>query len=258
MIYKSIIIFIVSYFLMLSVTFVVAQEEHTPIEAVPVTGGGKQVPQSIITKANEYIISIVGQSYLNQYFESIGSSAYSVDKDGSSYSVLYKYLIPAVDGAVRAQEIIVRLDSKGDIVSYRGPTKPYKFLIDKEQALSIARKNGMYNPTNAEIVWGGQGFQSDSGLITESYMWNVFSDVAEEGTPYVIYIDVDSGNIIGKLTQGSTEIRIAEQSREFTPVGKVIPITSKSRFYTYLYIGVILLLILIFVIYFLLKKKRQF
>jgi len=244
-------------FLILPLIFVVAQQEHKPIEGVPVSGEGKQVPQSIITKANEYIISIVEQSYFNQYFEFIGGSVYSAGKDGSSYSVLYKYLIPMEDVAVSAPEIIVRLDMDGDVVSYRGPTKAYNFLKTKEQVLSIARKNGMYNPTGAEIVYGGQGYQSDSGLITESYMWDVFSDVVEEGTPYVIYIDIDSGNIIGKLAQGSTEIRIGEQSREFTPIGKVMPITTKPTFKSYLYIG-IGLLILIFVIYILLKKKRQF
>ena len=89
----------------------------------------------------------------------------------------------------------------------------------------------MYNPADAEIVYGGRGFQSDLGLITESYMWNTFSDVAEEGTPYVIYIDIDSGNIIGKLTQGYTETRTGGQtikSIKISPTGSEGGIDTKT------------------------------
>jgi len=224
--YNSIILGIILVF-MVSVTIAAAQEtDHKGSELIPVTVE-KQAPQIIITKADEHIISKVGQSYFSEFFEFVNSSSYSQGKDGSSYAVQYKYLIPENNfrTGVGTEQVIVRLSSNGDVVSYQGPLRAYEFVVTKERALSIARKNGMLSPTDAEIVYGGKGFRSDTGLITESYIWNVFSDSAEEGTPYVIYIDVDTEDMIGKLTQGSTEVVPFGQSGEEPPAETQTPST---------------------------------
>ncbi len=203
-------------------------EPSSPEEAKSVTP--EPAPSEIIAKADKYIISIVGQSYFDQYFEPLSSASMAApDKDGSSYSVTYLYTAP--EKVYRAHGADVRLNINGDVVSYKGPDKPYQFLITREQVLNIAKNNGMTNPTDAAITYGGNGLQTDKGPIYESYVWVVSSDTAQQGTPYAMAIDVDSGMVLGRLTQGSTRI---------TPQAGSYGLPTYNPNILFLYVGIIL------------------
>ena len=249
--------------LVMSSAIIFAQGETPAQPSEPIYVPSESAPQWAIIKADEYITSIIGKSYFDQYFQFVGSSSrggsqkspsseYASGSSGSdvkklsAYSVFYRYLIPYEHGS-RAESIYVHLNSDGNIVSYEGPIKPYKFLITKNEVYVIARNNGMVTPTGAEIVYGGIGFQSDTGTINESYVWDVSSNTAEEGTPYVIYINVDSGEVIGRLTQGK---------QKYVPLGTNRNDVGISTGNMYMFLGFGVIIILLIIIYIFLRKKR--
>lgn len=182
-----------------------------------------QAPNEIIEKANQYIISLIGEDYFKDKLVFDKSISYSYSgKDASSYAVIYGYFLG---------QVLVRLNSKGEIVSYQGPTKSYSFNINKEEAIRIAKSRGLQEPIDAQLVYGGTGFGSDTGSITESYMWDISSGRISEGSLEIVYIDIDSGNIIGVKTFERVYLR--EQIEEFNKTDKeynqVVKETNKTN-----------------------------
>ena len=174
---------------------------NPPMKIVEIERGTSVIsaPSEVIEKADQYIISLIGENYFEDKFTLKESFSYPLsEKDRSSYSVIYDYLLG---------KVIVRLDLDKNIVKYQGPTKPYSFSISKEEAIRIAKSNGLQEPITAELVYGGKGYESDTGTITESYMWNVWSDKHSKGDPEIVYIDIDTGNILGVKTYLEVPIR---------------------------------------------------
>lgn len=149
----------------------------------------RPAPDFIIQKANEYIIGFVGKDYFNSYFslndsykivypvESFGKDLYGKDQ----YIVGYFYNIPHKD--VFRRDVGVRFDLDGNIAEYTGPKKPYKFLITKDQAIKIAKQNGIENIEDWGIhAWGN---------------WEVYGPTTSEGWDRnTVYIDVDTGEVL--------------------------------------------------------------
>ncbi len=160
----------------------------------------------IIDKANNYMISLLGEDYFYNNIKFVTSTTQGLNQ----YAVEYRH--PKIDF------IQVRLDVYGNVTSYRGPTKPYSFNLTKEQAIEIAKSYGMMEPIEASLVYGGIGFQTDSGNIYESYMWHLYSKSYRSGRPNIVYIGVDNGEILGA---------------KFFP-GKVKPILETSNIPFYL------------------------
>ncbi len=140
-------------------------------------------PSWIIEKANNYMISLLGEDY---FYNNITLVASSADSD---YAVQYSH--------PNMSFIQVRLDTYGNVTKYRGPTKPYSFNLTEEQAIETAKNQGLMEPIEASIVYGGTGFSTDSGSIYENYMWHLYSGKYRSGRPNIVYVDVDNGNILG-------------------------------------------------------------
>ena len=143
------------------------------------------VSPEIIEKANQYVISLVGEEYFKNKFTLSNLSYHSKN------TIIYDYFLG---------QVTLRLNTEGNVREYQGPTKPYSFNIDKEEAVRIAKSKGLQEPITAQLVYGGLGFDSDAGTITESYMWDVSSQKYSEGNLWIIYVDIDTGDIIGVKT----------------------------------------------------------
>ena len=157
----------------------------------PTTVETEKSPDWIINKAEQYIISLVGKTYYNEHFSLVSSAI--TGKGVTEYLVYYTFDFPenvqnSLGTGVNTMQ--VKLDQKGNIVEYRGPTRAYNFLISKEQAITLAQKAGLKQPTNAEIVFG------KDHEIDEGYVWEVWTDVLNKGELEIVYLDVDTGEVI--------------------------------------------------------------
>ena len=81
----------------------------------------------------------------------------------------------------------------------------------------IARDNGMEEPWEIEIYYGRQGYKSDTHIEPGSYVWGVWSQsCVTTGNIEGVFIDVDTGKVIGKKTSSSTcleELLSAEEPK---------------------------------------------
>lgn len=148
-------------------------------------------PSWVVKRANNYMISLLGEDY---FYNNITFVA-SFFKGPEHYAVEYRH--PNISF------IQVRLDSYGNVTKYIGPTKSYSFNLTEQQAIEIAKNYGLMEPIEAKIVYGSDGFQTDSGSIYENYMWHVSHSGGRSlpaGNLEIVYLDVDNGNVLGKLT----------------------------------------------------------
>lgn len=182
-----------------------SEGEGKPAIGVPIEQ--EPAPDWILNKAKEHIASYVGEKYFNKHIYVKKSwTEPKVDKIGAKYRIYYTYKFK-IKGDLNETfiEFILWLDPNGNLVKYReieyrGPQKPYSFNISKREAEDLAGKQGMENIETTEIVFGLL-FNSNEGRINESYVWYVSSKNPAEGELEVIYIDVDSGEVIGNLTK---------------------------------------------------------
>lgn len=99
--------------------------------------------------------------------------------------------------------IWVVLDDKNTVIEYRGPSKPYKFLLSADDAIAKARAYGLRNVTYATIAI--------SQLVAGGYdvVWAVGSNdlagecrdigAVQECIYRGVYVDVDNGDVVGEF-----------------------------------------------------------
>jgi len=212
----------------------------------------RPAPNSIIQKATTYIINFVGEDYFNSYISL--NDSYKITygptlAEPDHYAVIYSYSIPNKNVYIKAPDsfytpkVYIRFDLDGNITSYDGPNKPYKFLVDEEQALEIAKKNGVENPID--------GYLSQTAGVWEVY--GPFNVVGVE----TIYLDVDTGEVIRRYVDSgvreSSEGEIALPN--LTPVGIWWEIPKEFLYILLTLVSVIIISIIGF-IWFIRHKKR--
>ncbi len=158
-------------------------------------------PSDIISKADNYIVSLIGKDYFMNnlnYFQSSDSG--SVGKGGARYWVAYTYKIPH-EFYVGTNSVQVFLDASGNVVSYRGPTKAHTFAITKEDAEKIAYENGLRASLFDAIIRTGSSWN-----MAEDYVWLVSATGQYESsaTPSAVFLDVDTGAVLKSEGIGTT------------------------------------------------------
>ena len=211
----------------------------------------RPAPNSIIQKANKAIIDFVGENYFNSYI-SLNDSykiIYPPDRfEPDSYVVVYSYSIPNKNVYIKAPDsfytpkVYIWFDLNENLTLYDGPKKPYKFLIDEEQAIKIAKRKGV--ETN------------DAILIPNAGVWEVggtFNIVGRE----TIFIDVDTGEVLRRYVDSgvrdSSEGGIVPPN--LTPVGIWWEIPKEFLYILLTLVAVIIISIIGF-IWFIRHKKR--
>lgn len=171
-----------------------------PIELEP-------APDLFLNKTKEYMAFYVGEKYFDEHiFVKKSWAEPKVDKIGAKYGIHYTYKFKIKEDLNETSvQFILWLDPNGNLVEYRGieyrgPQKPYSFNISRREAEDIARKQGIGKIATIDVVFGLL-FYSNEGVINESYIWYVSSENPAEGEPEVIYIGVDSGEVVGILTK---------------------------------------------------------
>ncbi|OIO81098.1 hypothetical protein AUJ84_01680 [Candidatus Pacearchaeota archaeon CG1_02_32_132] len=152
--------------------------------------------------AESYIVSYVSQNYFDEHIELLRSQTNSnIDKSGAKYRVVYNYGFNIKGDYTRIFiEFEMWLDESGNVIGYDGPLKPYNFLISRMEAKRIANDAGMTKVDSQNIIFG-LGFRTDKGEINERYVWYLSSEETVKGEPEVIYLDLDTGDVIGILTK---------------------------------------------------------
>ncbi len=172
----------------------------------------------ILDKAKEHIVSYVGEDYFNEHISVKRNETKSkIDKIGAKYRIdyIYKFKIKG-DADETSIEFPLWLDPDGELleyrgIKYRGPQKPYIFNISREEAEEIAKSEGIKEIESISIVLGLM-FNGDKGNIGESYVWHVSSKSPIGGELAVVYVDVDSGNIIDVATELEAETILPVES----------------------------------------------
>lgn len=179
-----------------------------------VTVRTNRVPEEMITRANQYLILLVGQAYFDAHIggpimDSVTGKTtieYSIEYNlGGFFDVYYNDRHIEDSFSISTSIVLVKLDQKGNVLEYRGPTKPYNFSISKEQAMNLAQKAGLKQPTGAEIVFG------KDHEINEGYIWDVWTDAfLDEGELEIVYLDVDTGKVMATKEAFHTERKLYE------------------------------------------------
>lgn len=173
-------------------------------------------PNNILNRADNYIISNVGRKYFDDHIYQTKSYV-SPDENNIEYDyysqnnnrIYPKYKIDydykfRIEGESQDTTIDFHLwlDKNGNLVDgegrgykYSGPQKQYSFSISRDEIINIARNEGVENIEEMKIVLG-LNFHGDNGNLKESYIWHVTAKSPNVGTPEVVYIDVDTGEVI--------------------------------------------------------------
>jgi len=170
-------------------------------------------PQWIIDKVNNYIISMVGEDYFNQYITLKKSQTnIELDKIGAKYVLTYIYTHNLKDHADDVpyqveHQFKLRTDPDGELVEYRGikyegPNKPYQFLISKSEVNSTAIGYGLKEPFEVFLSY-------------KDYVWVAWTKTCvTEGNIEGLFIDVDTGEIISKKTSTDSCIEKADEEEK--------------------------------------------
>lgn len=176
----------------------------------------ESAPKWVIDKINNYIISMVDKDYFTKYLNLMGSQTkVKLDKVGAKYILTYIYTHNLKDSPKSTpyqveHQFTLRVDSNGNLlayrgIKYRGPNKPYQFLISKDKANQIAKKYGLEEPFEVSLYYGNQGYNSDIPLKEGTYVWGAGAQkCVTKGNIESLFIDVDSGRIIGKKTSDTS------------------------------------------------------
>jgi hypothetical protein len=247
----------------------------TPETAIIYPAAGKGIthegpaPDTIIQKANEYVINFVGEEYFNSYISLNDSYRTKCDPElyeyacrEDTYTVVYFYDIPVKN--VFNRYFSVGIDSDGDVSSiYEGPKKAYKFLITKEQAIEIAMQNGIENPVEGYINYAFGPCDTTKPLVREGdqercagieeWVWEVYEYGRAGVGRETVYIDVDTGEVLGKsIDTGVRESEGGGSIRHPTP-----PRESEIRLNELLIpVTIIIIILILAVIGFIYYKKK--
>ncbi len=157
-------------------------------------------PDSVLQAAKDEIVKHVGLDYYNQYVKQLDSRA----GKGGSYQVWFEFQIPFKDDiASGAQYIRIFLSGNGVVTAYRGPTKAIIFNVTQDQAIKTAVAEGISFPTDAKIMFTDDDIESDLGktIYHGQYLWKVFANKPKKGEPTAVFIDVETGEIVGVTSE---------------------------------------------------------
>ncbi len=162
-----------------------------------------QVPDNVITAADEYIMTKTGDDIFRKY---IKLDPVGCKKVKFGYEMHYKFVMPDLEFV--DEEIVFYLNDKGEILSEYGiigipqcRRTPEKctFSIDRNEASEIARINGLPKGVKEWILsfeWSAE---------YKSYVWKVMTTISESGSKErykgngeLIYIDPYDGAILSK------------------------------------------------------------
>lgn len=211
---KLILSLILILILPMGMSMALAQE---PIEGGTIGPGtmGKTTPlgeanAESIDAASQYIKQKLGESYYDQLisFESGESYEFCIFDPEESCEVksviTFLYKIPFdVSGSPESgpppNKIYITVDGQEAVVDYRGPSKPYQFLISQEDAIAKAESYGIKDINKGAVI-----VQAPAATGYE-IVWAVSSrdlsgvgPVLEEPIYRGVYIDVDTGEVRGE------------------------------------------------------------
>lgn len=204
--------------------------EETPIVEVEAIPGqvldSEPAPQWVIDKVNDYVISKVGENYFSQHFKLQKSySNTNLDKTGAKYKLTYLYTHNLKDNPDDTPYQVehffeLRADPDGELVEYRGakyrgPRQPYQFLISENEANQIAIGYGLKEPFEVRLSYGRSGYNSDTSIEEGTYAWVAWSkNYIPERNIEGLFIDVDTGSVIGKKTSKESYVEEAQDTEE--------------------------------------------
>lgn len=258
--FKSKILILIGIFL-LSVSIVFAQQEsgQATTGAGTIGPAGKilndSAPSYMVDKSNDYIKSFVGSDYFHQRLTLIENKTFQSGTGEISYIVSYSYDLPFdYLASPNPGHVSVSLDKNGNIIDYLGPKKPHTFSITKEQAVEIAKQDGLKEPITAEIdrVLASNSIDSYVWVVTGAVDQTTCKDIG--GTQECLipgrYLDVDNGSIIGGFNRSSL---IREPVENHQRLNKTSAVSASSESFSAV---VIVLLIVVFIIRYEFKIKK--
>ncbi|PIN87277.1 hypothetical protein COV19_00135 [Candidatus Woesearchaeota archaeon CG10_big_fil_rev_8_21_14_0_10_44_13] len=184
--------------------FVVAQEKKYTPKTMEVGGEvtnppQQSAPQWAIDKANDYIISVLGEDYFEEHIKLVTNTT----GNSRGYFFYYNYIHDVKDEPTGTPHQVVHLfhvqaNWSGTIVRYGGPREPYQFLISSSEARDIAIQNGMKEPV-IELDYGTQGYDSNTPIPGGTCVWVAWTyGGVPKGDPDLLFIHVDTGELLGK------------------------------------------------------------
>ena len=194
-------------------------------------------PKWVLEKTKGYITFYVDEDYFEEHISLKQSwTEETIDKIVAKYRVVYDYKFKVKDELDETHfQFSLFLDENGDLVSYkgikfRGPQRPYQFKINRSEAIAIAQQAGLPGPyvktlfeirpgkavkkenitrnITADIIFA-LGFNADNAGINESYVWHITAGKIVGGKPEVIYVDVDTGEVVGILTMPDVKLTLS-------------------------------------------------
>lgn len=214
----------------------------------------EEIPDSIIEKSNQFIISKVGQEFFNNYMSinkeltryipanlhCIKNLSYCADYLlAPNYFMVYSLKIPNKPYA--NVSISFSVDKNGNIIagSQQGlpdcVSKPSEceFLIDENDAIKIARNAGLEEgisdwKTSFHWAYGNPG----------SYVWTV-QNYLSSNNGKIVMIDANSGDIIGGI--GGWDVMYSTIGPQLTNI------TEPINYIFYIIIGIVIIIALILV-----------
>lgn len=190
----------------------------TPVSYKPLGNAS----QGAIDAAVQYIKLKLGEQYYNQYISFSSGSLYEEcggNGCANKSTISFTYDIPVKEISKTAEisrspqpwppRISVILDDKNSVMEYRGPSRPYKFLLSAADAIAKARAYGLRNVTYAimavsqpvpAIVRAGGGYDvvwavGSKDLVGECRDIGAVHECIYRG----VYVDVDNGDVVGEF-----------------------------------------------------------
>lgn len=136
-----------------------------------------EVPEEVLNKANDFIISKTGKEFFNKY---ITPDFTRTKKTPPYYEMAYRFYMPDKEYVVGSIKFTV--DSLGNVLenrdvigipNYRKNPSECNFTVDKDSAIQIAKENGLkegIKDWDVGFIWNPQ---------RQIYVWHVLSTLHE-------------------------------------------------------------------------------
>ena len=228
---------------------------------VGIVSAQTEVPNSIIDKSNQYIISKVGLNFFNEHFTLNKSYYYqsyesclnfgglyckSSNDSYPYYHLIYSFNVPLDNNITEVVRLL--LDINGNIIYEPGTTEipdcsvnanECNFPIDEKTALEIAARESVINE-HANFFWQYE---------YNTYVWGVNPVISKDdiGTRGVgILIDANSGEVLGGK---SSWIAVPKEDINTTDA------SIQSSIFMWVLLGIIALLIFVFIFWKFIRKS---
>ena len=145
------------------------------------------IPEEGFHIADEYIVGMVGTDYFDAHFK-----RKSFESNTAYYSFFYGYSHNPGAGDIELS-MWVRLGNDRSVIGQHVVTTPQEITVSEEQAIDIAKKNGLKDPLSAAPVLVG-------GIICWRVVWQHTPTEQDYDNQTVYGFDVHctTGEVIGK------------------------------------------------------------